>query len=118
MPEGRLDLEHYSSSGHRPVYHGPEAEGNGIDAEAHFRGPLGSAFTADDLRELAGFVPRMFALVQQFAEADDNVIEVVAYGMSLPEGATTVHARGRSIGRWRSAESAASRLRAHLVWLG
>ncbi|MEV5413972.1 hypothetical protein AB0K60_34715 [Thermopolyspora sp. NPDC052614] len=117
-PEGGSELDHLSSSGHRPVYHGPEAEGNGIDAEAHCRGPAGCAITADGLRELTGFTPRMFALVREFVEADDSVTHVVAYGMSLPDGATTVHAGGGSIGRWVSAESAASRLGACLVWLG
>lgn len=116
-PEGRLSLEHHSSSGHRPVYHGPEAEGNGFAAETDRPGPLGRAVTADDLRELTGFEPRLFALVQEFAEADAVIPEVVAYGISLPGGATTVHAGGRSIGRWASAESAASRFGACLVWL-
>jgi hypothetical protein len=110
-------MDNLVSSGHPPVYHGPEADGDGIGREARHDGHPGCAVTGDDLRELTGFEPRLFALVQEFAEADAVIPEVVAYGISLPGGATTVHAGGRSIGRWASAESAASRFGACLVWL-
>ncbi|MFF5107856.1 hypothetical protein [Streptosporangium sp. NPDC000509] len=68
---------------------------------------------------LTGDLPRMFALVQDFAESEESHPEVVAYGLALPGGtATTVGANGRGFGLWASPRSAARRLHSDLVWFG
>lgn len=106
-------MEYLSASGSSPVYHGPESSSDEINEAG--RAP--SLVTPEDLRELTGTLPRLFALVKEVAW-DDEVTETVSYGLSLPGGAVIVHADGRLIGRWSSAERAASMLATYLVWLG
>ncbi|MFF0307862.1 hypothetical protein ACFYSC_10550 [Streptosporangium sp. NPDC004379] len=61
----------------------------------------------------------MFALVQGVEEDGEEIIaKVVAYGLALPCGTAATVGVADGFGRWRSAHSAASRLRAGLVWLG
>jgi hypothetical protein len=72
---------------------------------------------------VAGRRPRLFVLVQDVVEIEDEVAvtltrEVVAYGIALPDGAAaTVSATGQAFGRWQSPESASRRLSSELVWL-
>lgn len=105
-------MERLAASGSPPVYHGQESSGDAIGSGVR------SLITQEDLRESFGELPRLFALLQEFGGEGDDVIEVVTYGISLSAGATTIGVDGRLVGRWRSAESAARRLGAHLVWLG
>ncbi|MFJ2033855.1 hypothetical protein [Streptosporangium sp. NPDC087985] len=69
-----------------------------------------------------GDLPRMFALVQEFDEDDEDdgqsSREVVAYGLVLPDGtAATISRNGNGFGRWTNAHRAARRLSSDLVWL-
>lgn len=72
---------------------------------------------------LAGRRPRLFVLVQDVVESEDEaevrlMPEVVAYGIALPDGAAaTVSATGRDFGRWQSPESASRWLSSELVWV-
>ncbi|MFI0373300.1 hypothetical protein ACH35V_36035 [Actinomadura sp. 1N219] len=70
-------------------------------------------------REGTSEVPRLFMLVREDLDEDDEVVrEVVAYGIALPGGAAaTVAARGSGFGRWISPESASRRLCSELVWV-
>ncbi|WP_156056065.1 hypothetical protein [Streptosporangium roseum] len=71
------------------------------------------------MRALAGGLPRMFALVQETGEDDEEIVtEVVAYGLALPCGTAATVGVVNGFGRWMSAHSTASRLRSDLVWLG
>lgn len=70
------------------------------------------------MRALIGGLPRMFALVQETGEDDEEiVVEVVAYGLALPCGTAATVGVVNGFGRWMSAPSAASRLCSDLVWL-
>ncbi|WP_329429270.1 hypothetical protein OG339_10735 [Streptosporangium sp. NBC_01495] len=112
-------MEHFNGSDHSTVYHGTSsseaATGSEGDAFPENAGP-----TREDVRALAGGLPRVFALVQEFGDHDgDGIAEVVAYGLALPGGeAATVGVTARGFGSWRSADSAAYRLHSDLVWLG
>lgn len=90
-------MDDVHETGQPPVYHVPETAA--IVAELWPAGP-----------------PRLFALVQAYEGEDEQVVrQVMAYGIELPGGgAATV---GRISGRWRSADSAASRLYSDLLWL-
>ncbi|MEU8039648.1 hypothetical protein [Streptosporangium sp. NPDC049078] len=108
-------MEHFDGSNHPTVYHGTGSQkaANGSTGDT-FPGKIGT--TREDVRALAGGLPRVFALVQEFGE---DVPEVVAYGLALPGGeVATVGVTARGFGSWRSADSAAYRLHSDLVWLG
>ncbi|MGC5011882.1 hypothetical protein ACLQ2R_14050 [Streptosporangium sp. DT93] len=112
-------MEHFNGSDHPTVYHGayPPEVANGSDSNVFHEH---AGLTKEDVRALAGGLPRVFALVQEFGDHDEEgVAEVVAYGLALPGGeAATVGVTARGFGSWRSADSAAHRLRSDLVWLG
>ncbi|MFF3436748.1 hypothetical protein [Streptosporangium sp. NPDC002721] len=74
----------------------------------------------EETRLPTGELPRLFALIQEYAGDDEKaVVEVVAYGLTLPGGtAATIGANGHGFGRWTSARSAARRFHSELVWLG
>ena len=72
--------------------------------------------TAEEVRAVAGGLPRVFALVQGFEEESGG--KVVAYGLELPCGTAATVGVDQGFGRWRSARSAAARLGSELVWLG
>ncbi|MEV5410252.1 hypothetical protein AB0K60_15625 [Thermopolyspora sp. NPDC052614] len=111
-------MDHLAASDSPPVYHGPESSSDEIIEGTRPPTRTLSLVTQDDLRELTGTLPRLFALIKEVAGDDDVVTETVSYGLSLPGGAAIVHADGRLIGRWSNAERAASMLGAYLVWLG
>ncbi|MEU8207060.1 hypothetical protein [Streptosporangium sp. NPDC049046] len=110
-------MEHFNGSDNPTVYHGASSweSATGSDGYALPNG-IDHGPTREDVRALAGGLPRVFALVQEFGE---DVPEVVAYGLALPGGeAATVGVTARGFGSWRSADSAAYRLHSDLVWLG
>ncbi len=111
-------MENLATSDSPPVYHGPESNSDEIIEGMRSQERTLSLITQEDLRELTGTLPRLFALIKEVAGDDDVVTEMVSYGLSLPGGAAIVQADGRLIGRWGSAERAASMLGAYLVWLG
>ncbi|MFC5749359.1 hypothetical protein [Actinomadura rugatobispora] len=76
---------------------------------------------AAEVAELAGgAVARMFALVQEYDDDNEQPVrEVVAYGMELPGGLVmTVPPSGAGLSKWQSPDSASRRTGAELVWLG
>ncbi|MEV0419532.1 hypothetical protein [Streptosporangium canum] len=120
-------MEHFNGSDYPPVYHGAGPQRGEIgDGEDDLSWKPDSSLAGDDspltregVRALAGGLPRMFALVQETGEDDEEiVVEVVAYGLALPCGTAATVGVVNGFGRWTSARSAASRLRSDLVWLG
>ncbi|OUC98034.1 hypothetical protein [Streptosporangium minutum] len=120
-------MEHFNGSDYPPVYHGAgsqrgEIGSGGDDLSRKSDPPLAGEdlpLTREDVRALAGGLPRMFALVQETGEDDEEIaVEVVAYGLALPCGTAATVGVVNGFGRWTSAHSAASRLRSDLVWLG
>ncbi|MFD0857290.1 hypothetical protein ACFQ07_34115 [Actinomadura adrarensis] len=93
-------MEGVQESEHASVYHDPEM----------------SAVVAECC---GGEMPRLFALVREFDDENDQPVrEVVAYGIALPNGgAATVGASGRQFGKWASPDAASLRMNSELVWL-
>ncbi|MEV8636350.1 hypothetical protein AB0395_32320 [Streptosporangium sp. NPDC051023] len=97
-------MERPTGSDHPIVHHDPAQDGG--------------FWTAEEVRALAGGLPRVFALVQGFEDDEEGVAGVVAYGLELPCGTAATVGVDRGFGRWSSALSAATRLDSDLVWLG
>ncbi|MEV5413632.1 hypothetical protein AB0K60_32995 [Thermopolyspora sp. NPDC052614] len=109
-------MEHFSGSDYSTVYHGPNAEGNAAGPGGRLMPDAGGPETGERVRAFIG-TPRLFALVRH--DEDEGSTEVVAYGIALPEGGAATIGVGRSsFGRWISAQTAATRLRTELVWVG
>ncbi|MEV7013117.1 hypothetical protein [Streptosporangium sp. NPDC051022] len=97
-------MEHFAGSDQPIVHHDPVREGG-----------FG---TVEGVRALAGGLPRVFALVRELDEDEEEVAEtIVAYGLELPCGTAATVGVDHGFGRRRSALSAATRLGSELVWL-
>ncbi|GHH62652.1 hypothetical protein GCM10017673_02240 [Streptosporangium violaceochromogenes] len=109
-------MEHRPDFDRSPLTHG-------LESERRCTQNTGATCAGEGRHALNGGSPRVFALVREFDEGGEDeaatIAEVVAYGLTLPDGtAATVSPTGHGFGRWRSAHSAASRLRSSLVWFG
>ncbi|WP_433362765.1 hypothetical protein [Streptosporangium sp. CA-115845] len=113
-------MEHFNGSDYPTVYHGMvswrgETGGGGGGLSWQSDSTLGR----EEVRALAGGLPRVFALVQEAeGEGEEIMARLVAYGLALPGGDAATVGAVRGFGRWTSARSAAYRLGSDLVWLG
>ncbi|MER5624951.1 hypothetical protein ABT061_28345 [Streptosporangium sp. NPDC002544] len=115
-------MEHFDGSDYPTVYHGMvswrgETGGGGGGLSWQSDSTLGR----EEVRALAGGLPRVFALVREAegeGEGEEIMARLVAYGLALPGGDAATVGTPRGFGRWTSARSAAYRLGSDLVWLG
>lgn len=113
-------MEHFNGSDYPTVYHGVGSrrgetggDGGGLSWQSD------SALGREEIRALAGGLPRMFALVRQAEGEDEEIMaRLVAYGLALPGGDAATVGAIRGFDRWMSPRSAAYRLGSDLVWLG
>ncbi|MEV4751312.1 hypothetical protein AB0K21_33530 [Streptosporangium sp. NPDC049248] len=111
-------MEHFNGSDHPTVYHGMGSRrGETGDGGGGLSWQSDSPLSREEVRALAGGLPRVFALVRE-AEDEEITARVVAYGLALPGGDAATVGATRGFGRWTSARSAAYRLGSDLVWLG
>ncbi|MFI6455459.1 hypothetical protein ACIBF6_28325 [Streptosporangium amethystogenes] len=111
-------MEHFNGSDYPTVYHGMGSRrGETEDGGGGLSWQSDSPLSREEVRALAGGLPRVFALVRE-VEDEEIMARLVAYGLALPSGDAATVGTPRGFGRWRSPQSAAYRLGSDLVWLG